>query len=75
MKSYKSMKGEEMLNKLAEKEQGKKEVEEYEMPLSEAISEHKRLVKVLRSGNKKSLLKEADIQEKELNKIMSNEED
>lgn len=70
------MNGEEMLDKLAEKEQEKEtEEEEYEMPMSEAVAEHKRLVKVLRSGNKKALLKEADIQEKELNKILSNEED
>jgi len=47
-KTYKNMKGEEMLNKLAEEEQEKyneEDEEEYEMPMSEAISEHKRLVK------------------------------
>jgi hypothetical protein len=67
------MKGEELLGKVMKKSE-KKEEEEYEMPKSEAISEHKRLVKVLRTGDKKALLKEAERQEKELQKIIKGEE-
>jgi hypothetical protein len=44
--------------------------DEYEMPRSEAIEEHKRLVEVLRSGDKKSQLSEAKRQEAELKKII-----
>jgi hypothetical protein len=52
------------------------EKETYEMEKSEAISEHKRLVKLLRTGSKAELLKEALEQEKELNdKILKNNED
>jgi hypothetical protein len=47
-----------------------KEDDEYEMPRSEAIEEHKRLVEVLRSGDKKSQLSEAKRQEAELRKII-----
>jgi len=68
------MTGEELLKKASDQMQEEPE-EEYEMPRSEAIAEHKRLVKVLRSGDKKAQVKEAELQEKELQKIMSREED
>ena len=53
------------------------DAETYEMDKEDAIEEHKRLVKLLRTGSKEELLKEADAQEKELNeKILGdNEED
>ena len=41
--------------------------ETYEMPLQDAIEEHHRLIKVLRTGSKEEQMKEADAQEKELN--------
>ena len=40
------------------------------IPLPELISEHKRLVKVLKSGNKEAIRKEAEIQEKELQEYL-----
>ena len=43
-----------------------KEKEFYKMPIKEAVEEHERLVKVLKSGSRAELLKEANIQEKEL---------
>lgn len=42
------------------------ETETYEMDKKEAITEHQNLIKILRSGNKAELAKEADEQEKEL---------
>lgn len=69
--------------KFINKKVGKEEVDEeneketYEMEKQEAIDEHQRLIKLLRTGSKAELLKEADEQEKELNeKILGdNEED
>ncbi len=59
--------GKELLKKAMEKE------DDYEMPREEAIKEHKRLVKVLRSGNTKLQSEEASKQEKELSKIIKGE--
>lgn len=56
--------GKELLKKAMEKE------DDYEMPRKEAIKEHERLVKVLRSGNTKLQNEEANEQEKELSKII-----
>jgi len=56
--------GKELLKKAMDKE------DDYEMPREEAIKEHKRLVKVLRSGNTKLQNNEASKQEKELLKII-----
>lgn len=51
------------------------ETETYEMDKQEAIIEHKNLVKLLRTGTKAELLKEADEQEKELKeKILGGKE-
>ena len=66
-KPNKAMKGDELLNKLSKKEQGKM----YKMPLAEALEEHERLTKVLRSGKSKELAKEFKIQSKELKKLKS----
>jgi hypothetical protein len=60
----KGMAGEEV-----EKEDDTEEEDSYEMPRSEAIEEHVRLIEVLRSGNKMVQLAEAKLQEKELRKI------
>ena len=43
------------------------DAETYEMNKQEAIEEHYRLIKVLRTGSKEEQLKEADRQEEELN--------
>lgn len=59
----------------SEREAYMKKMDEYEMPRSEAIAEHKRLVRVLRSGTRAEQLKEADIQERELRKILSFSDD
>ena len=49
--------------------------EEYEMDRDEAIDEHKRLIKALKSANVKVRQEEAKRQAKELKKIMKGEED
>ena len=59
--------GKQLLRKALDKE------DEYEMPRNEAIKEHKRLVKILRSGNSKLQKEEALKQEKELKKIIKGE--
>lgn len=51
----------------------KKMEDEYEMPKKEAISEHKRLLKVLKTG--KGEKKEFKTQKSELKKIISSKED
>lgn len=68
--------GRELLSKAVKGEEENDEEEKYEMPFAEAIEEHKRLIKVLRSGDVKLQKQEADTQEKELKKIIeeSNEE-
>jgi len=40
--------------------------ETYSMPLEDMLEEHVELIKILRSGSRDELLKEADDQEKEL---------
>lgn len=57
------------------KNKTKKEEPEYEMPKKEAIKEHVRLIKILRSANKKLQEQEAKRQEKELKKIKEYKED
>lgn len=55
-------------NKFIAKQLGEDEDDEtYEMDKKEAIDEHHRLIKVLRTGSKDEQLKEADRQEEELN--------
>lgn len=57
-------------------EEEEKETEDYSMPIKEAVKEHERLVKILRTGSKAELLKEADAQEKELKeKILGGKEE
>lgn len=52
------------------------DLEMYEMEKDDAIEEHKRLIKILRTGSKEEQLKEADAQEKELNeKILGDKEE
>lgn len=57
-----------MAGKKMEKDDEKED--DYEMPREEAIEEHKRLVTVLRSGDKKVQESEAKRQEAELKKII-----
>lgn len=40
------------------------------MSSKDFVKEHKRLIKVLRYGNRKSILKEASAQNRELNKYL-----
>lgn len=63
------MAGDKMEKEDTEEEEDEKE-DDYEMPREEAIEEHKRLVNILRSGDKKSQLDEARKQEAELKKII-----
>lgn len=53
----------------------KKEDDEYEMPRKEAISEHKRLLEILKRAKSKGTTQEYKIQKKELKKIKKEKED
>lgn len=76
-KNNRYMSGEELLKKATQEEdddteendEQESEEENYEMPKDEAITEHERLIKVLKSGDKTLQMAEAKIQEKELKKI------
>jgi len=48
---------------------------EYSMPLNDFIEEHKKLIKILRKGDKNELMAEADSQEKELNECLKEHND
>jgi hypothetical protein len=59
----------------SEKKNRIKEIEVVQIPKDECIAEHKRLIDVLRNGNKKALEAEAKIQEEELAEYEGDEED
>lgn len=70
-KNNRYLSGEELLKRaIAPKEEVEEDEEDYEMPRKEAVAEHQRLISVLRSGDKKAQLAEAQRQEKELKKII-----
>lgn len=73
-KNNRYMTGDEMLDKMSDgvrkKEAKDREDDEIEMSKKELVKEHKNLVKVLRSGDKKAQMAEADKQEKELKEYL-----
>lgn len=81
-KTHRNMSGEELLGKVMqqsfeasnpESDEDENEDEEVEYSKEELVDEHKRLIKVLRSGDKQSQQEEADRQEKELQELMADE--
>ena len=63
------------LGKPMEAEEENESEDSYEMPREQAITEHQRLIKVLRTGTKAEQMKEADLQEAELKKIIDDNEE
>jgi hypothetical protein len=70
----KTAKDKYVMKKMGVDAEDKNESDTYEMPRQEAMDEHKRLIKILRTGSKAEQLKEADAQEKELNEYISGSE-
>lgn len=59
----------------SEKKNRIKEIEVIQIPKDECIAEHKRLIDVLRNGDKKALEAEAKIQEEELEEYEEEEDE